>query len=192
LSVAWTARADEAAEAREHYKKATAHFAVGEFALAADAYQAAYLLKQDAALLFNAAQARRLGGENEKALILYKNYAQLYPKARNIPEVRDQIAKCEEAIAAAAKAKTAPPTNTVEPDKPMPEPTPPPAPAVAATPPLPPPSHERPVPVYKKWWLWTIVGGAVVVAVVVPVAVVASQPPPFSNVDDIANALVRW
>ena len=111
---------DPAADAREHYRKATAHFAVGEFSSAADEYQAAYLLKQDPALLFNAAQARRLAGDSEKALILYKNYAQLYPKARNMPEVRDQIVRCEEAIAAAAKAKTAPPTNTVEPEKPMP------------------------------------------------------------------------
>jgi hypothetical protein len=39
------------------------------------------------------------------------------------------------------------------------------------------PVEEHRTPVYKKWWLWTIVGGVVVAAVVVGVAVgVATQP----------------
>src|SRR5581483_5436210 len=116
------ALADDASDARDHYKKATAHFAVGEFADAANEYESAFKLKQDAALLFNAAQARRLAGQNEKALVLYKNYLQLYPKAKNVADVKEQIAKLQEAIAAAETAKTQPPTGTVEPSS-----TPPPA-----------------------------------------------------------------
>ncbi len=184
------ARADDSNDAREHYKKATAHFAVGEFAQAADEYQSAFKLRQDPALLFNAAQARRLASENEKALILYKNYAQLYPKAKNIPDVREQITKCEEAIAAASKAKTSPPIGTVEPEKPMTEP-----PKVQPPPVVAPVVVEKPVPIYKKWWLWTVVGVGVVAAVVIPVAVVTSQPAPWSNAPDIGpgvQALVSW
>src|SRR5262245_24790157 len=97
--------ADPDAEAREHYKAATGHFAVGEFAAAAAEYEAAFKLHQDPALLFNAAQSRRLAGENQKALVLYKNYLQLYPNNKNVPTVRDQISKLQEAIAAEEKAK---------------------------------------------------------------------------------------
>lgn len=186
--------ADDASQARAHYNQAQGHFAVGEFKLAADGYQAAYKLKQDPALLFNAAQARRLAGENTQALILYKNYLQFHPKARNISEVKEQITKLEEAIAAAESAKTSPPINTVEPDRTEPkETTAPPQQQVVVTPPSEKPV-DKPVPIYKKWWLWTAVGVVVVAAVVIPVAVVASKPADWSNVSNISNAVVevRW
>jgi len=191
-----TARADDATDARAAYQRATAHFAVGEFALAADAYQDAYKLKQDPALLFNAAQSRRLAGENERALVLYRNYLQLYPKSRNAEEVRDQIAKLQEAVAAAEKAKNSQPTGTVEPARPMGNTEPPP---VTPPPPVaheePPPVHkEPPTPIYKKWWLWTAVGVVVVAAVVIPVAVIESQPGKWGNVPDqsFSGLAVRW
>src|SRR6185437_6764665 len=88
---------------------------VGEFSEAAAEYEAAFKLHQDAALLFNAAQSRRLAGENAKALILYKNFTHLYPSSANMPAVREQIEKLEPVVAAEQKAKTAPPTNTMEP-----------------------------------------------------------------------------
>jgi tetratricopeptide (TPR) repeat protein len=186
---------DASAQARAHYNQAQGHFAVGEFKLAADEYQAAYKLKQDPALLFNAAQSRRLAGENQQALILYKNYLQFHPKARNIAEVKEQITKLEEAIAAADKAKSSPPTTTVEPGAEPREPAPQqPSPqqqvVVAQQPDRP---ADKPVPIYKKWWLWTAVGVVVVAAVVIPVAVVTSQPANWSNVSNISNAVeVRW
>lgn len=178
------ARADDtdAEAARQHYKAATGHFAVGEFSDAAAEYEAAFKLHQDPALLFNAAQSRRLAGENQKALVLYKNFLHLYPSSPNIPAVREQIDKLQEALAAEQKAKTSPPTTTVEPTTPSAATTPPPA---TTTPPpattttaaneAPPPSNEKP-PFYKKWWFWTAVGAVVVLAVVIPVAVVESQP----------------
>ena len=183
------ARAEDAdAEAaRQHYKAATGHFAVGEFSDAAAEYEAAFKLHQDPALLFNAAQSRRLAGENQKALVLYKNFLHLYPSSPNIPAVREQIDKLQEAIAAENKAKTAPPTGTVEPRTETPATTPPattpptttttttsPPPPTAATEP-PPPTNEKP-PFYKKWWFWTAVGVVVVAAVVIPIAVIESQP----------------
>src|SRR5262245_28901242 len=87
--------------ARQHFDKATTHFAIGEFDQAAEEYQQAYKAKPDPALLYNAAQAFRLANKLEKALILYKNYVQLYPRERNVEEVRGQIAKLKDAIAAA-------------------------------------------------------------------------------------------
>src|SRR5262245_38094220 len=69
-----TARAEGGADARAHFERGNAHYAVGEFAEAAEEYQAAYKLKQDPALLYNAAQAYRLAGNRDKAIILYTNY----------------------------------------------------------------------------------------------------------------------
>lgn len=196
------ARADKSSEAREHYQNATAHFAVGEFAQAATEYQAAYMLKPDPALLYNAAQSYRLANNPDKALILYKNYLQLYPNEPNADEVRRQIDKLKEAIAAAETAKTSPPTGTTEPKQLPPAPAPAPeqpaaaqeaapAPAVAQTP----ITAKRETPIYKKWWLWTIVG-VVVAGGVVTTAVLLTRPSNWSNAPDVgpgsSNALVRW
>jgi tetratricopeptide (TPR) repeat protein len=179
LACCAVARADEDAEARQHYKAATGHFAVGEFADAAAEYEAAYKLHQDPALLFNAAQSRRLAGENQKALVLYKNFLHLYPSSPNIPAVREQIDKLQEAIAAENKAKTSPPTTTVEPRNETTTTTPPAttttSPTTATTSEPPPPTNEKP-PIYKKWWFWAAIGGVVVLAVVIPIAVIESQP----------------
>jgi tetratricopeptide (TPR) repeat protein len=159
--------AQEASEAKAHYQKATSHFAVGEFAQAGEEYQTAYKLKPDPALLFNAAQSYRLASNNEKALILYKNFLNLYPNSPNVDDVRTQIVKLDEAIKAAEKAKASQPAGVVEPAPVTPQP----APAVA--------QPDRPKPVYKKWWFWTALAGAVVVAgTVVTVAVVTTRPTP--------------
>jgi tetratricopeptide (TPR) repeat protein len=194
LALTLTAKAapaddDPAAQARAHYQKATAHFAVGEFSAAAAEYEEAFKLHQDEALLFNAAQSRRLAGENEKALVLYRNFLHFYPKSPNIAQVKEQIAKLQEAIASAHSAKTSPPVGTVEPNASSPltapspgrttetQPNPPPEtaappPAAAAT--APPPEHHAPA-ILHKWWFWTAVGAVVVAAVVIPVAVVESS-----------------
>jgi tetratricopeptide (TPR) repeat protein len=169
------ARADNV-DARTHYQRATTHFAVGEFAQAADEYEAAFKLKPDPALLYNAAQAHRLAGNLPKALILYKNYMMLYPKSPNLAAVRQQITKLEEAISAGEKAKFNPPSATAEPGRsvteppPEPPPAPPPAATAAAPAPAPPPEKR---PYYKKWWFpVAIVGGVVVIGAVVTAVVV--------------------
>src|SRR5262249_23780311 len=114
VALVGVARADSAEEARQHYKAATGHFAVGEFDQAATEYEAAFKLHQDAALLFNAAQSRRLAGQNQRALVLYKNFLNLYPNSKQARTVREQVTKLQEVLAAEEKAKTMPPTNTVE------------------------------------------------------------------------------
>lgn len=194
--------ADRASDAREHYQNATAHFAVGEFADAATEYQAAFKLKPDPALLFNAAQSYRLANNPDKALILYKNYLQLYPDQPNVEEVRQQIAHVQSMIEAEhAKPKAPPPPAATEPAPstaaPAPKPpdvkTPEPAPLTA-----PPPTAvtKRETPVYKKWWIWTIVG-VVVAGGAVTTAVLLTRPSShWSNAPDVgpgsSNALVRW
>lgn len=191
---------DKTAQARALSQEATAHYAVGEFIQAAEKYQAAYKLKADPALLYNAAQSYRLAGKNDKALLLYKNYVMFYPNARNVPNVQQQIAKLQEAIAAQEKAQTQPPTTT-EPAggaggavaSSAPAVTSPP-PATGGLPTAPSTSVAAPTgsspgvslvatpapqtpsePLYKKWWLWTAVGAAVAAGVVTTV-VIASRP----------------
>jgi tetratricopeptide (TPR) repeat protein len=192
LAVASSAYADSAADARAHYERATSHFAVGEFAQAAEEYQAAFKLKPDPALLYNAAQAYRLAGNNDRALILYKNYVQLYPNEANIDSVRDQIAKLKAAIAAADQAKANPPTTPTEP-KAASSPI---QPRIqASVPEAPAPSAEKRAPIYKRWWLWTAVG-VVVAGGVVTAAVLATRPTSWSQLPDVgpgaSRALVQW
>lgn len=198
------ARADRSGEAREHYQNATAHFAVGEFSEAASEYQAAFKLKPDPALLYNAAQSYRLANNPERALILYKNYLQLYPNEANADEVRRQIQKLKEALVAAESAKTSPPTGTNEPTQLPNQPAQElPAPkqdvrgeVVTATTQ---PADVHPTtksPVYKKWWLWTIVGVVAAGGAVTAAVLATRSSARWSNAPDVgpgsSNALVNW
>jgi len=180
--------ADATTEARMHFSKGSAHYAVGEFAEAAEEYQAAYKLKPESALLYNAAQAYRFAGNYEKALVLYRNYVLFYPNAPNLAEVNSQIAKMKDAIA----AKTSPPTGTVEPGAKV-------TPSQPEVKPVPPASNTKDstlvvgvrasapskTPVYKKWWLWTIVGVVVAGAVVGGVVGATHTGPQWSNIADL-------
>jgi tetratricopeptide (TPR) repeat protein len=191
------ARADRATEAKSLFEKANTHFAVGEFADAGETYLKAYKVKPDPAFLYNAAQSFRLAGNNERALILYKNYIQFYPDVANSDEVRTQIMKLKEALSASEKARSSPPTGTTQPLPITPEPGPRPAESPAVAPP-PPSEHpiliskdsptsksERSKPIYTKWWLWTIVG-VVVAGGVVAAAVVTTQPSgSWTNAPDV-------
>jgi len=134
---------EKTAQARVLAQEATTHYAVGEFTQSAEKYQSAYKLKPDPALLYNAAQAYRMAGNNDKALLLYKNYVMFYPNEKNVPNVQQQITKLQEAIAAQHKAQTQPPTTTEPPSSGAV--TPPAASAVAATPPAAEPAPGSPV-----------------------------------------------
>ncbi len=180
IFVSGAAHADSTSEARTHYQNGNAAFALGDFKQAAAEYELAYRLRQDPALLFNAAQAQRLGGNREKALIMYKNFVRLYPDNPNATEAQAQIEKLKTAIDADEKAKTSPPTSTVESgDKSLTGSAPAPEPAAAAPAAASPSAERGPAakrPLYKRWWLWTGVAVVVAAAVVIPTAIVASKP----------------
>jgi hypothetical protein len=163
------ANADDAADAKAHYQKATAHFAIGEYREAAAEYEAAFKLKQDPALLFDAAQAHRLGGDNQRALLQYKNVINLYPGSSYARNAQERMEKLEQAMAAAAAgggsgpvqvpsgaggAPSAPAATTAvgageaggaTTDVTGAPPSPPPVPAVGPIPAAPPPSTTPPV-----------------------------------------------
>jgi tetratricopeptide (TPR) repeat protein len=205
--VAAPAVADDAGDAKMHYQKATAHYAVGEYHDAAIEYEEAYKAKQDPALLYNAAQSHRLANDNQKALLLYKNIVKLYPTSKYAVESKDRIDKLSAAIAttqsppnqpapvevgagapsvATPSPAAPPPAGAVQPigqpaptASPVPAAPPPSAPAatVAAAPP---PTGGTETPVYEKWWFWTAIGVVVVGAVVV-VAASSGSTTPWNN-----------
>src|SRR6185312_6401657 len=115
----------------------------------------------------------RLAGNNERAIILYKNYVSLYPDQANVDEVRNQIAKLKDAIAARENAKNNPPTNTVPVPPTSSAAVPsssPPAPVVAA-------AAEKPRPVTRKAWFWATLGASALVIAGVTVGVVLGVQP---------------
>lgn len=210
LAFSSAAHADDAADAKMHYQKATAHYAVGEYREAAAEYEAAYKAKQDPALLYNAAQSHRLANDNQKALLLYRNIVKLYPTSKYAAESKDRIEKLEQAIATTqsppnqpapvelGKAPAGAPPPATAPIQPITAPpagapppsAPPPAGGGAATVTAtsPPPSAEA-SPIYTKWWFWTIVGAAVVGGTVAIVAS-SSSTTPWNNVSNV-NGSVR-
>jgi tetratricopeptide (TPR) repeat protein len=195
-----SATALAADDAKAHYQKATAHFAVGEYHDAALEYEEAFKLKQDPAILFNAAQSFRLAGENQQALLLYNNLIKLYPSTQYAKDSKERIEKL-------AQATTAPPAATPPPVTPIP----PAAPVVVAPPPAiepaapptgasatvvssPPPSTSEAHPVYTRWWFWTAIGVVAAGAVITAIAVSSSggSAGPWNNTPSVQAAMVRW
>jgi tetratricopeptide (TPR) repeat protein len=166
------AHADGAA-AKKWYEKATAAYGLGDYATAADAYEKAYQARPDGAILFNAAQAHRLAGNNARAIQLYRNYLRIHPDASNREEIEKRIAVLE------TEAKAPSVAQRVEPVPPPVEPAP--ASMMSTATPtvvvMTAPVAER-KPVYKKGWFWgAVIGGAVVVGVALGVGLALGLPP---------------
>lgn len=87
-----TARADDVAAARDHYRAATKAYEVGQYDEAIREFASAYKLKDDPTILFNLGQAHRLAGHKMEALRAYRNYLNRVPNAPNREEVQRQIA----------------------------------------------------------------------------------------------------
>jgi tetratricopeptide (TPR) repeat protein len=178
-------------DARSYNQKATAAFALGKYAAAAEYFEKAFELKPDPALLYNAAQAHRMAGDKERALALYQNYLRVYGGGQGQrADVEKKIEELKKAIEHDKEVATSPPTNT-EPIGSAPADTsaPPVAPgatsAVASPPAAPAPATsaatlvDRPkdtgeqASITSKPWFWGVVGGAVVIAAVVTIVAVS-------------------
>lgn len=84
--------------AREAYERATAQYALGKYAEAALIFERAFELKPDPAILYNAAQAHRLGGNKQRALELYQSYLRLYGDRGSRVEVQRHVEALQAAI----------------------------------------------------------------------------------------------
>jgi len=182
LLVAAATAAAEEPDAKTLFTRGRTAYALGRFAEAADLFEKAFELKQDPAILYNAAQAHRLAGDKKKALVLYQNYVKLFGEMENSAEVERRITELKAAIDAEQKANTSPPTGLLN-DKAEPgTPSAAPAPETAPLPPAPAPAVATPVTVEKKplthrGWFWgVVVGGVVVVAGAVTLGVVLGSP----------------
>ncbi len=186
--VARPARADEPAKAL--FDQATGQFALHHYAEAATAYEKSFALRPDPAILYNAAQAHRLAGNNVRALDLYQSLLRLYgTHLHNRPEIAEHIRKLKLAVEADGRAANGQPTTpqlhpTAElpPDGPSPS-TPPvvttPVPAAAVTPTVTVAVDDRPVT--QRRWFWPVIGsaiGVVVIGAVVGIAVGTSKTVP--------------
>jgi len=173
-----------AEDARAFNEKATAAFALGRYAEAAENFEKAFEMKTDPALLYNAAQAHRMAGNKERALALYQNYLRVYG-SKGKRDVEAHIEELKKAIAHDQEVATSPPTNTEplgggapvatspEPTAPTPAPVttlPPPAPVAASSQVLvsqPAAASQDDRALTQKPWFWVAVGGGVAVALTV-------------------------
>ncbi len=179
------ARADDVVEARSHAKHGIAAFGLHDYVTAANEYEAAFKLEPDPALLYNAAQAHRLGGNSARSLELYESCLRLFgAHVANAVEVRRHIAELRRALAAQDQAANAPPMaptpmlGHAASEPPIPSEPPVTAPAVAPTvvmTDVPSPPPERPW--WKKGWVWGTVAAVVVVGVAVGVGVGVGAKP---------------
>ncbi|HEX6837631.1 MAG TPA: hypothetical protein VF334_13715 [Polyangia bacterium] len=166
------ASADDASNAKKFFISGSKHFDLGEYTDALNDFKEGYRLKDDPVFLYNIAQCHRLLNQNTEALRAYKTYLRRAPNASNRDEVERKIAAIEEAQAAANKATTTPPNQVLPPNSQTgSEPAPATTTAPATTAPTPAattsssnaltasaPAPSDRTPIYKKWWLWTVVG----------------------------------
>jgi hypothetical protein len=108
------------AEARQHFANAMRKFDVAKFDDAAAEFVAAYEIMGDPGMLYNIAQAYRLGERSEKALFFYKAFQRhILSNPKTTPalkaEVERRITELTQAIAKSKQAATAPPTGTMNP-----------------------------------------------------------------------------
>ena len=199
------ARAESEAEkkqqAKEHYEMATRFYDVGKYGEAIAEYEQAYLLVEDAALLFNIGQAYRLWDRPEDAMRAYKNFLRRRPDAGNRADGERKIADLEKLVEDRRRGlpgqptpapvqlaqPISPPASGLAPRAEGPAPVPgAPAPLGSAAAPIPEPPpgvafeqprQAEPASPKKKWIAYSLlgVGGACLVTTVIAAAVGASK-----------------
>ncbi|HEY2743897.1 MAG TPA: hypothetical protein VGL86_04720, partial [Polyangia bacterium] len=127
----------------------------------------AYLDYPDSSFLFNIGQCQRQLGLKQDAVLSYKAYLREAPSTPRRDEVLAIVHNLESLIRDDEATKRGRPEGTIIPNDKPPDTTttqtPPPPPndgatTLTATTTAPP----RRTPIYKKWWLWTVVGVAAV------------------------------
>ena len=177
-----------AVQAKNFYDRAETAYALGKFEEALGLYEQAYQAKGLAAFLFNIGQCHRNLGHWERAAFFYQGFLSKEPKAKNRPAVLALVDQMNQKMREEKEANAQkPPDSTIRVTPAVPPQTTVVAPQTTqVTPavpvsnpnsvPLLPPPVDKPVPVYKKWWLWTAVGVVVAAGAGVAIGVVATHP----------------
>jgi tetratricopeptide (TPR) repeat protein len=87
-------------QAKAHFKQGRTLQDAGQFARAADEYKAAYELDHRPEMLFNIAQAFRLGGDKQAAVDYYQRYLQAQPNGAGAVEARAHVTALTAQLAA--------------------------------------------------------------------------------------------
>ena len=132
-------------EAKDHYERATRFYDVGKYGESINEYEQAYLLIEDAALLFNIGQAYRLWDRPEDAIRAYKNYLRRRPDASNRADVERKIADMEKVVEDRRRGVATPPPAPVPQAQPTQQLSPP-APSEHPSQPSPVADHGSPTP----------------------------------------------
>ena len=169
-------------EARKHSDSCIKAYDLAEYQRAIDECKAAYELFPAPLLLYSIAQANRKLGRPAIALEFYKKYISKAPTGSQRELAEDQINRLTVIVEAAERSRVAPPDGAgAEGAKPAPVVT---QPAAVVEVHAQPPART---PVYKKWWLWTIVGVAVAgVGVGLGVGLSASKTPAGTSFPAVA------
>ena len=183
LLAATSAHADASADARAHYEEGTKLYDLGRYQEAAHEYEEAFRLHPDPALLFNIGQAYRQAGDDEAAARAYRGFLRRFPDYEKRSEVEGYIQQLQQRIDDKRKAdeleqqqeKQAQEERQRREEQEQHERAQPPAP-VAAPVVVAAPAPREHVPVYKKWWLWTIVGVVVVGGGATALAIALTTP----------------
>jgi hypothetical protein len=163
--------AGRAAEARRHLDKGNRLYLEGRYDDAIVELQAGYALEQRPDFLYALGQAERKRGDCKAAIRYYQAFVDTGQSPQRTVAVLVQIDRCKQELAAAPatpQASQSPPAAAEPPSQSPsqsssspPDAAPPiaesPAPVAAAAPPPQPSSSGK---LYKRWWLWTIVGVA--------------------------------
>jgi tetratricopeptide (TPR) repeat protein len=154
IAAAQPAFAENKNAARDAFRRAQQNYNLADYGQALADFKEAYRNYEDPSFLFNIAQCERMLNHKREAARAYRTYLASATNAPNRDEVAELIRKLDQDIqaedaASAEKRRTAEPHSV---------PLSVPAAAMVATQ-APPPAPQK-MPVYKKWWLWTIVGVA--------------------------------
>jgi len=145
--------ADNKEAARQAFRRAQQNYNLADYAQALTDFKEAYRNYEDPSFLFNIAQCERMLNHKREAVRAYRTYLASTTNAPNRNDVAELIRKLDEDIKAEDAAAEAARNRQIE--------APPPTGTAAVTLTSPPPPAAPPkTPVYKKWWLWTIVGVA--------------------------------
>jgi hypothetical protein len=174
FAAATIARADTApvvrdkAEARDAYNEGRHYVDLKDYSHAVVSFKRAFLAFEDPLLLFNIAQCYRLLGDKEQAAHYYRVFLGRVPEPSNLAEIQAWLSRLDADIEAERTEHAA---------RPQPQ----------GVEPLPRGADDgpsEPTPVYRKWWLWTIVGVAVVgVSLGVGLGVGLRGPPVFHSTE---------
>lgn len=193
------------AEGRRHFARGNTLYQQGRYDEAVTELQAGYAVDPKPDFLYAIGQAERKRGDCKAAIRYYQQYVDSGQSPQRTVAVLVQIDRCKQELAAAPSQSSRPPAATSEPAATPPPTTPtpaPPPPAVATPEPAPatttplaaaPSPHDR-TPVYKRWWLWTVVG-VVAAGAAVGLGVGLTQQRSFSStLPDlvVGNAAVRF